>query len=178
MRQENVGTFHAEPFAGISGSKPKRSRRRKPSRASPLRHQPQRDTEQGAAREPESLAHAIEMREALKQRLVVMQSEVRGLNGKTRSKAVAAITAAQARCSDLSRWIKDRTTPDTSGPKSSDVIASLLAILDRLEEEGVAFTDDEVDAMDVAAECVARKRENDALRAAIHAGKMPTTIDG
>ena len=91
------------------------------------------DTERDVEQEPDSISHAIEMRESLKRRLVVMQSEVRGLNGWRRSDAVAAIDAAQSRCSYLWRWIKSRTIPDAQSPKSSDVVASLLAILDRLD---------------------------------------------
>ncbi len=177
MTQENVGTFHAEPFAGIAGSKPERSRRRRSERHDPKPkqfHGKPHDT----AQEPESLAQAIEMREAIKGQLVTMQAEVRGLNGWRRSKAVAAITAAQSRCSDLSRWIKSRTIPDVRWPKSSDIVSGLLAILDRLEEEGVSLTDDEVEAMNVAAEFVAFKRENDAVRAAVNSGNVPADIDG
>lgn len=136
------------------------------------------DTERDVEQEPDSISHAIEMRESLKRRLVVMQSEVRGLNGWRRSDAVAAIDAAQSRCSYLWRWIKSRTIPDAQSPKSSDVVASLLAILDRLEEDGVSFTDDEVESMDVAAEFVAFKRDRDAARSAANSGKSPSSIDG
>lgn len=86
MRQENIGTFHAEPFAGISGSKPKRSRRRRHSRAVSQCQQPLSRAMPDDAREPESLADAVEMREAHKRRIVAMQSEVRGLNGEPRAK--------------------------------------------------------------------------------------------
>lgn len=184
-------TFVAEPFDGVDGRRPPRSTKKAPSlRASvaerlapaaanhhvPPKPEPWQRVD--TTREPESIAHAVQMREALKRRIAALHERLRAMNrhDKQRDGVAHEAREAQKRSGELSVWAR-RQSGAVSERCSSSTITSLLAILDRLQDEGVPLTDGDHAVMDDAAEFVAWSHEQAGIRRALNSGQIPVVAD-
>lgn len=187
-------TYVAAPFDGVTGAKPSAptARASKPptlrapvaaivAREAPKaahvppKAEPRQKIDTTLA--PESIAHAVSMREALKHRVAHLQQRVKGEKGRLREETVRLIQAAQKRSSELGDWIRSENGAQSNKRNNTDLIRALLDIIDRLEDEGAHVTDEERDVMDEAAEFVVWVREQVRIRNEMKRGLIPKPME-
>lgn len=190
-----ISTFTAAPFDGVAQARPEAggpraarapslrtsiAARVQPTPARPAHVPPQPAPWQkvDTAAEPESVTHAVQMREALKAGIAATQAQLSTMprNDPRRDATVNRAKAMQARSADLAAWVRRENGAATKaggGLNSEGHVGLLLAILDRLEDDGARFSDDERVQMDAAAAFVAWCEEQVAVRRALAAGKVP-----
>lgn len=184
-------TFVAEPFDGVDGRRPPRPAKKAPSlRASiaeraapavPNRHVPPKQEpwqRVDTTREPESVTHAVQMREALKRRIASLHDRLRHMDRRDKQRDAVAHEAreAQLRSGELAVWVR-KQNGSVSERSSCEVVTSLLTILDRLADEGAALTDADHGVMDAAAEFVAWTHAQANIRRALNSGQVPVADD-
>lgn len=187
-------TYVAAPFDGVTGAKPATPTPRAskpPTLRAPVAAIVAREAPKAAhvppkaepwqkidtTLAPESIAHAVSMREALKHRVAHLQQRVKGEKGRLREETVRLIQAAQKRSSELGDWIRSENGAQSNKRNNTDLIRALLDIIDRLEDEGAHVTDEERDVMDEAAEFVVWVREQVRIRNEMKRGLIPKPME-
>lgn len=191
MTTSRTTTYAAAPFMGIDGARPttltpraaKPPSLRAPVAArvapaeQPKRHEPPRAEawqKVDTTVEPDDVPHAVEMREALKQRVALLQSRVPTMKGAQREETLRLILAAQKRTSELAQWVRDRNRSTINSAKGSGaIIRGLLDALDRLQDDGARLTGEEQDLIDEAAEYLSMTEEQSAIKKALRNGQVP-----
>lgn len=189
-----ISTYTAQPFDGVTRSKPSTLTPRTskpPTLRAPVAALVARETPKPAhvppkaepwqkidtTIAPESIAHAVSMREALKRRVSDLQQRVRGEGGKQREETVRLIGAAQKRSAELGHWVRNENGSQTNKRNNTDLIRALLDVIDRLEDEGAEVTDAERDTMDEAAEFVVWAHEQARIRSELKRGLIPRPME-
>lgn len=185
-----VSTYSAQPFREVDGPKPTRPLGASPPslRATigarlapppaPARHVPPKAAPVAYSSEaPRDMAHAVEMREALKAsvtRLADAMREMKRTNPQ-RQPLVAQLQAANRRLGELSAWIRRERGVLSARFQESAIVRALLDVIDRAEEEGgLALTPEEREAVDRAAEFLLYVEEQHDARKAVAAGRVPS----
>ena len=187
-------TYVAAPFDGVTGAKPSTLTPRAskpPTLRAPVAAIVARETSKPAhvppkaepwqkidtTLQPENIAHAVSMREALKHRVVRLQQRVKGEKGRLREETVRLIQAAQKRSAELGDWIRSANGSQSNKRNNTDLIRALLDVIDRLEDEGAQVNDEERCLMDEAAEFVVWAHEQARIRNEMKRGLIPKPME-
>ncbi len=181
-------TFTTPPFDGVPSSKPERTP--KPLRVSladrsappkpPTRHVPPKAAPPPVAYSadpPRDIAHAVELREALKASVNNLAAAMRGMKrtNPQRAALVAQYQATNFRLGEVSAWIRRERGAVSERFKEATIVRALLEVIDRAEEEsGFELTPDERAAVDLGAEFLVHVEEQGDARKAVATGRVPS----